>query len=63
MGDIDYNDTLENVIAWSGGDTSHVCRVVKDGEPVGILDMKDLVKALVPRVASESGIRSNVTAA
>ncbi len=62
MGDIDYNDTLEDVIAWSGGDTNHVCRVVKDGQPVGILDMKDLVRALVPRVASEGGVRSNVTA-
>jgi len=62
MGDVDYNDTLEDVIAHSGGDTSHVCRVMKDGEPVGILDMKELVKALVPRVASEGGVRSNVTA-
>lgn len=62
MGDIDYNDTLEDVIAWSGGDTNQVCRVVKDGTPVGILDMKDLVKALVPRVASEGGVRSSVTA-
>ena len=60
--DVDYNDTLEDVIASSGGDTSHVCRVVKDGEAVGVLDMKDLVKALVPRVASEGGVRGSMTA-
>ncbi len=51
-GDVSANDTLEQVIAFSGGDTSNNYRVVQDGEPVGFLDMTELVKALVPRVSS-----------
>ncbi len=47
--DVDYNDNLESVIDISGGDTSKTYRVMRDGKPVGILDMKVLVKALVPR--------------
>ncbi len=62
-GEVDADDTLESVIAQSGGDTSHNYLVVKDGEPVGVLDMKDLVRALVPRAASEQGIRGQTTAA
>ena len=62
-GEVDADDTLENLIAQSGGDTSHNYLVVKDGEPVGVLDMKDLVRALVPRAASEQGIRGQTTAA
>lgn len=50
--DLDAEDTLESVIAISGGDTRQSYRVLKDGQPVGQLDMKDLVKALVPRAAS-----------
>lgn len=61
-GEVDYNDTLESVIGRSGGDTAHAYTVMRDGAPVGILDMKDLVKALVPRVASEAGVRGQVTA-
>ncbi len=61
-GEVDYNDTLESVIGLSGGDTAHSYTVVRDGQPVGLLDMKALVKALVPRVASEQGVRGNVTA-
>jgi len=61
-GEVDYNDTLEDVIAHSGGDTSISCTVTRDGQPVGVLDMKDLVKALVPRLASEAGVRGNVQA-
>ena len=54
-GEVDVNDTLESMIARSGGDTSHAY-VVKDGEQtVGTLDMTELVRALVPRVASEAG--------
>ncbi|RMH43494.1 MAG: glycine betaine/L-proline ABC transporter ATP-binding protein [Alphaproteobacteria bacterium] len=52
-GEIDWNDTLENMIALSGGDTSHSYIVTRDGKPVGTLDMADLVRALVPRVASD----------
>jgi glycine betaine/proline transport system ATP-binding protein len=51
------NDTLESMIARSGGDTSHAY-VVKDGEKtVGTLDMTELVRALVPRAASQESVR------
>ena len=56
-GEVDYNDTLESMIAKSGGDTSHAYIVVREGAPVGTLEMANLVKALVPRVASEAGAR------
>jgi len=53
------NDTLESMIARSGGDTSHAY-IVKDGEQtVGTLDMTELVRALVPRVASKAGARQS----
>ncbi len=51
-GDVAPNDTLESLIARSGGDTSHNYLVKKDGVAVGQIDMKLLVKALVPRVSS-----------
>ena len=50
-GDVQATDTLESLIALSGGDTNRAYRVMSDGTPVGILDMKDLVKALVPRLS------------
>jgi glycine betaine/proline transport system ATP-binding protein len=53
-GDVQASDTLESLIALSGGDTTFSYRVMKDGAQVGILDMKDLVKALVPRVSGSS---------
>ncbi|MBU2993156.1 betaine/proline/choline family ABC transporter ATP-binding protein [Octadecabacter sp. 1_MG-2023] len=57
-GDVDVDDTLESMIARSGGDTSHAY-VVKDGdETVGTLDMTSLVRALVPRVSSDDGVRN-----
>ncbi len=56
-GVVDCNDTLEHVIARSGGDTSHRYLVTRDEVPVGTLEMTRLVKALVPRVASEAGAR------
>lgn len=56
-GEVGYNDTLESMIARSGGDTSHSYIVIRDGAPVGTLEMTRLVKALVPRVASEAGAR------
>ena len=49
-GDIDANNNLESLIAKSGGDTAHIYRVMDDGKPIGQLDMKELVKALVPSV-------------
>lgn len=51
-GDMDADDTLERLIALSGGDTTCTYRVMSAGQPVGLLDMKDLVKALVPRLSS-----------
>ena len=51
-GDIDADSTLERLIALSDGDTNHIYRVTRGDEVVGQLDMKDLVKALVPRVRS-----------
>jgi glycine betaine/proline transport system ATP-binding protein len=51
-GDVEANDNLESVIALSGGDTAKKYRVMSDGEPIGEIDMRDLVKALVPRISS-----------
>ena len=51
-GDVDADSNLERIIALSDGDTNHIYRVVENGTPIGQLDMKDLVKALVPRIAS-----------
>jgi glycine betaine/proline transport system ATP-binding protein len=51
-GDVQVNDNLESLIAMSEGDTSHKYRVMNGDTQVGILDMKDLVRALVPRISS-----------
>lgn len=50
-GDVAVNDNLEHLIALSGGETHKTYRVMRDGDPVGQLDMRDLVVALVPRVS------------
>jgi glycine betaine/proline transport system ATP-binding protein len=47
-GQIDHDDTLESVIALSEGDTTLSYRVMKDGKPVGVLNMRKLVRSLVP---------------
>jgi len=47
-GDVDVNDNLEHLISLSGGDTTKTYRVLSDDKQVGILNMKDLVRALVP---------------
>ncbi len=47
-GDVDVNDNLEHLISISGGDTHKTYRVMSGSEQVGVLNMKDLVKALVP---------------
>jgi glycine betaine/proline transport system ATP-binding protein len=52
-GEIDHDDTLESVIARSEGDTALSYRVMKNGKPVGVLDMRKLVRALVPSVQSD----------
>ena len=55
-GDIEPECTLEALIARSGGETGRTYRVVKDGQPVGQLDMNTLLKALVPSTrAAASG--------
>jgi len=48
-GDVAASSNLEELIALSGGDTNRVYRVNDSEAVVGQLDMKDLVKALVPR--------------
>lgn len=49
-GEVDHNDTLESVITLSQGDTDKDFRVMRRGEQVGVLRMRNLVRALVPRV-------------
>lgn len=56
-GEVSDNDTLEDIIAYSGGDVSSIYIVTKGGCPIGTLEMSTLVKALVPRVAPASGPR------
>ncbi|MEH6580235.1 MAG: betaine/proline/choline family ABC transporter ATP-binding protein [Amphritea sp.] len=62
-GEVDFDATLEDVISHSDGDTSRVYLVMKNDSPVGTICMKDLVRALVPRAASDKGIRSQAAAA
>ena len=52
-GEVDFNDTLESVIAVSKGDTTNNYRVMESGRQVGVLHMRDLVRALVPRKSGE----------
>ena len=54
-GDVKLTDNLESLIARSGGDTTLHYRVLDGDEPVGELHMRDLVKALVPRLSSTTG--------
>ena len=56
-GEVDFNDTLESVIEKSNGDVSHSYIVKQKNTPVGILNMSNLVKALVPRNSSEDAAR------
>ena len=51
-GDIDENDNLESVIAKAGGAVDRRYRVMRDGTPVGSLEMSSLMRALVPRKSS-----------
>jgi len=50
--DVEADDNLESLIARSGGDTTNIYRVMRNGKAVGQIDMCDLVKALVPRISS-----------
>ena len=52
-GEIDHDDTLESVIALSEGDTARTYRVMKQGDAVGVLQMRSLVRALVPSDKSD----------
>jgi glycine betaine/proline transport system ATP-binding protein len=61
-GKVDADDTLESVIALSGGDTALSYEVHRDGAHVGFLNMKKLVRALVPMQAAENGMRNSVRA-
>ena len=51
-GEIDHEATLEDMIKLTGGDTTQNYTVTREGEPVGELDMKALVKALAPQPPS-----------
>lgn len=57
-GEVDAEDTLESVIAKAGGDTLLSYRVMQEGEPVGVLPMTDVVRALVPTDAAGDGMRA-----
>lgn len=59
-GDISERDNLESVIALSGGDTEHTYRVMKKGAQVGVLDMKELIRALVPTEAHTDSERGQL---
>lgn len=51
-GDVQVIDNLEKLIALSDGETGKTYRVMDGETAVGQLDMKNLVKALVPRISS-----------
>ena len=53
-GEVDANKSLEDLITLSDGDTNRVYRVTDNGKTVGEIDMKDLVRALVPRASSSA---------
>ena len=52
-GSVGPDDTLERLIELSGGDTACCYKVEQDGRDLGILEMKDLVRALVPAARSD----------
>lgn len=54
-GEVAPDDTLESVIARAGGEVDCLFRVVQGGVPVGWLDMRALLRSLVPTRAAESG--------
>lgn len=57
-GEIDHNDNLENVIAMAEGALDRRYRVMKDGQPVGILEMPTIMRALVPRHSDRETARA-----
>ncbi|WP_179378310.1 quaternary amine ABC transporter ATP-binding protein [Jannaschia marina] len=58
VGEVSPNQNLESVIAISGGDTNLHYRVMEDGKQIGLLHMRDLVKALVPVEAADPARRA-----
>ena len=54
-GEVDAEDTLESVIAVSGGDTALRYRAMRDGRQVGVLDMQKLVRASCPPAPPRTG--------
>ena len=56
-GEVEASQTLESVIALSEGDTNLHYRVMDGGRQVGLLHMRDLVRALVPVAASSPAAR------
>lgn len=52
VGEVQHEDTLEQVIAQTGGASDGLYRVMRDGQPVGQLEMGALVRALVPQKRS-----------
>ncbi len=56
-GDVEANQNLESVIALSEGDTNLNYRVMENGQQVGLLHMRDLVRALVPVEAADPARR------
>ena len=62
-GEVHPENNLEHVIAISGGETGRRYAVKDDeGRQVGILEMDELVRALVPSGLSESGERARASA-
>nr|WP_235868787.1 ATP-binding cassette domain-containing protein [Phycocomes zhengii] len=61
-GAVDPDATLEDLIAQSGGDAGATYRVERDGDPVGVLDMKDLLRALVPARPGDAAARDDSAA-
>jgi glycine betaine/proline transport system ATP-binding protein len=53
-GEVNADKSLEDLITLSDGDTNQIYRVTDNGETVGQIDMKDLVRALVPRASSSA---------
>ncbi|WP_394691782.1 hypothetical protein [Hoeflea sp.] len=60
-GKVDAEDTLEDITSKSNGDTDHSYNVMGDGEAIGFLYMKTLVRALVPTNAASDGMRKRAT--
>ncbi len=59
--EVDHDDTLETVLSKSAGAMDARFVVTRDGAQVGVLDMPEVLKALVPAEASESGIRAKAS--